>query len=193
MEVGTLMIPVAFAVMLALALWCVIDAKGKWWIKAGLIIIFPLISILIWVSLDSYKGWPTNEDPPEQFVFIWGEVVEPNKTTGDPGVIYLWLIADYSGQSYTPFEYTHPEGEPRAHKVPYSRELHENVEKAKLLIKSGKRVGVRNNGEGEGPESEGNEGENDSQDDQGENRGDNSQSQGYEFYELPPPKLPEKD
>jgi hypothetical protein len=192
MNAETLVIPLGFLVVIAIGLWTFIHLKGKWWIKLPIVVGSTSFVIAVWASLASYRGWPTATKTPEKFVLLWGEVREPNRQIGDDGAIFLWVV-HYSPTKTKPnlFQYSPRPGEPRAHKVPYSRKLHQQIEEAKELIKQGRGVvmehepGGKEDGSGKnrpGKNGDGREGS----DGQG-------QEQEYRFYELPPPRPPNKN
>lgn len=206
MSTATLMIPIGFLIMVAILLWYNIATKGSWLIKLFLIIAVPIFGIAVWRSLDSYLGWPTPEQLPEKFILLWAEVREPNPKVGEPGKICLWTYSykeSKDGDSPGAFDYRPSVGEPRAYKLPYSRLLHQQAEQAKEMIKGGKIVVFqrkkgkgRGGGEGEG---EGEEGEGTDQPGRegsgrrGGRGGDSREEQEFQFYELPPPRLPLKN
>ena len=80
-------------------------------------------------------GWPTDDKLPPKFLLHWAVIQEPDVKLGDEGSIYVWarpiseseiehkewndyLLSFYDGKS-----------EPRAYRIPYSRELHEQTQK----------------------------------------------------------------
>lgn len=199
MRYVTLAIPIAFIVLAAVLLWCLIGSKGKWWGKLILIIAVPAFGIAVWKSLDSYLGWSTPERLPNKFILIWAEVREPDKK--DPGAIYLWVQSYEPIDSKNPLDYKPENQEPRTYKLPYSRKWHEQLEAAKALLKKGRGVVFEMKGQGQGniEGEEGKEGGDKGQEGRGDKSkegksGDSSlsQEQEYEFHELPPAKLPDK-
>ena len=139
------------------------------------------MGFIIWKALESYRGWPTAEPPPEIFVFIWAVVIEPDPKTQNPGLIYVWAgYPTKSKGSEALLSYNPSENEPRAHILPYSRILHEQIEKAKTMVASGqpvffKRNNGRNTEDGEiGPPGNTDGG------------GSNDQEGEYRIYDLPP-------
>lgn len=185
---NTLAIPLAFLAISAILLWCVIDTKRHWFWKLILIIAVPMSCLLIWRSVESYRGWPTTEPLPQKFVLLWNEVREPDPKTGSEGAIYV-----LAGNVET------EEDEPRLYKVEYSRKFHEQLESANKAARrgGGPIVFERNNqNQGSGDDSESGEGERQGEG-QGQGQGNNSgagpDSQGeFKFYRLPPAKMPKK-
>jgi hypothetical protein len=133
---------VSFLVLASLLLWVVIDVRGRWWLKGGLIVGVAVFAILAGAARGSFSGWATSESPPTRALFMSGVAREPDKRTGTDGAIYLWLIPPRSS-SRNVFAYDASEPAPRAYKLPYSREAHEQLEKAKQLAKGGVPVEIR--------------------------------------------------
>ncbi len=108
---------VSFVVLSALALWAVIYSRGHWAPKLALICIVPAFGVIVWHSLEGYRGWPAEIKPPDRAELV-GQYID------EPTAIYLWLI---------------PAGEsrPRAYKIPYSRQLHEAAARAAGIAKRG--------------------------------------------------------
>lgn len=190
MQIYTLALPIGFLIALFLLLWFVITAKGTWYIKSIVMVAFPLYALLLWQSLDSYLGWPAYEETPDRFILLKGAVREPNPLLQDEGAIYFWLIdfpkeSQRTKKSFSFFSYRADPREPRAHKLPYSRELHEMMLAIELLQRQGKVIvmeknagkGFRNNGE----EGKGN----------GKGVGLLPYDE-FRYYELPPPKFEPK-
>jgi len=126
-------------------LWVVIGGAGKWIIKLPIVVVVPLFSFLVWSSLDSFTGWPANTTTPSRLMLIQEVVVEPSKTTS--GAIYIWGIPPK--QSHGLFKYRPKESEPRAYKLPYTRQLHEQVAAAQAAQKAGVRVAIAKSNKGE--------------------------------------------
>ena len=193
----TLVIPVAFVVVVALLLWLIIGARGKWGVKLALIFLVPTLSIIIWRSLDSYMGWPTTEEPPQRSFLIWGIVREPNQKENDKGAIFVWLLPverrDQKKEGQTIFTYEPLEREPRAYKLPYGRELHEGLEAAKEMIKEGRTVFFGRGEEGESGDGDSNGVGGDVTNGRDGVGGFSHGDDEYRFYELPPPVFQEKN
>jgi hypothetical protein len=153
------------------------------------------------MSLENLAGWPTDQQLPEKFTVHWIVVEEPNKKTGEEGFIYIWATNTgvyykedgrddwrtllLSLQNYDPTK-------PRAYKLSYSMDLHEQSQRAMDKIRAGGKVGGERgdgdgSGDGKGKTSGGKKG-------QSGNNGGGSLSgfSGIIFHELPPSKLPEK-
>lgn len=102
-----------FVVVLLLALNLRTDFH--WSIKAGAIIVASLLYLITLMTLPGFYGWPTSEPLPKKFRLVSMEVQEPRNEV-DPGVIYLWIVS-----------FEDASDEPRAYRLPYTRELHSRL------------------------------------------------------------------
>jgi len=68
-------------------------------------------------SLHQFMGWPSTAELPEEFVLIATNVREPNKQTGDAGIMYWWVRESS--------DLTQP---PRVYELPYKAEMHQKTE-----------------------------------------------------------------
>jgi hypothetical protein len=76
-----------------------------------------VVSVFYWIqyqSLQQYTGWPSHDDLPDEFVLISADVVEPDKQTGEEGVMYWWVR-----------DADNLELPPRVFQLPYRAPLHE--------------------------------------------------------------------
>jgi hypothetical protein len=123
-------IAIGFVLLGGLLLWFVIGGRGAWWLKLGAIIVTCGFTFAVWSALGSFGGWPTDEQPPARALLVSSSVDEPR-------AIYVWLLAPHpSGLlAYRPEDAT-----PRAYRLPYSRELHEQVARGAALAKQGRPV-----------------------------------------------------
>lgn len=212
MNLHALGIPLAFLIVSSLVLWFIIGSKGHWFVKAATIAGVLLFSLTLWHSTGDLAGWSSDEPLPERFLIHWMIVKEPNKSTGHPGAIYAWvseLDKDYKAKKYDGFRFSlvpaKIPGEPRTHRLEYTEMKHKQAAKITAMIRAGKMVVGENSGKGG---MEAGDGEGDGKGSgkgrgkgkgkgrgKGDGKGDGgslSQEQEFMFYELPPPKLPEK-
>lgn len=126
-------IAVGFVMLAGLLLWFVIGSRGAWWLKLPLIVGTCAFTFAVWDAMDSFTGWATGQDPPARALFLRGMVDEPD-------AIYVWLIAppEPGLLAYRP-----QDGEPRAYRLPYTRQLHERVDRGNELTRRGQRVELR--------------------------------------------------
>lgn len=162
----------AFILVALLLLSLNLYSNWSWPVKAGAIVITTAFYIITYVSFPPLLGWPTDEAPPANFRLLAAHVEQPDKVTGEDGMIYLWLayIDDLSTNS-----------PPRAYKFPYSNELYEKVVEANAKLH--KNVPLL--GEYEEPDERGK-----LQVDDDSRRG--LKSVNVQFYDLPDPLIPDK-
>lgn len=177
MNANTIVIPLSFLILTALLLWLIIDVRGKWLFKVMIMFLVVAFSTLVWKSLDSYLGWPTSAALPERSILIWVSVVEPSPKLEEPGAIYLWLKPREALPKRIFFGYNPSPNDPRVYKLPYSRSLHKDTQRALEGIIGDKSIEVRLGGRGGKYEG-------------GGFGGDAPGS--VKFYLLPPVKLPPK-
>lgn len=201
MTIETLIIPVAFILVAVGLAWFVIYAKGWWWAKCAYMAIVVVFGLMVWNSIESYRGWPTNDPTPQRFIMLWAEIKEPEPKIGFTGAIYIWLLPYEADPAKPgPLNYSPEAGEPRAHKLPYSRKVHEQLEAAKEMIKAGQMVMMERrkgkSGFGKSGESGGKGSIPGEKDGQGRGkRPGGHEAEPYDeffFYQMPPPALPGK-
>lgn len=169
---GTSGLVAAYVVVALLLLIACLYTRWSWRIKAGLIIIVSLFYLVSYVSLPPLLGWPTAAELPKRFNLVAIYVVEPDKTSGSKGEIFLWATDLSEGPRG---------GEPRSYRVPFSGELHTRVVEAGNKM----RKGLPQIGEV-------------SEEQVGAKATPTDQSQGgqksiaIEFFDLPDPLFPEK-
>ncbi|MBV8597747.1 MAG: hypothetical protein JO017_02890 [Actinobacteria bacterium] len=122
----------AYAV-LALGVAWVLIGGGSWKRRAPFVVLAPALALGLWLGRADPAGWPTLSGIPKQAGLVWAQIVEPDPATADPGRIYLWL--DTGKPS------------PRAYSLPYSRPLHEQVQKALQAIRLGDPIEVSRRGQ----------------------------------------------
>lgn len=198
--IDTFGIPVAFTIIAALTLWVIIGSRGWWWVKMGVATLAIFFSISLWHSLSGLEGWPTDQSMPQKFEIKWIVVEEPNNKTSTKGQILVWArnLEPMSGEkSNIPILHNkNKSNEPRIHRLPYSREMHQQAIKIQKRIGSGgkffgemkKGEGMKEQGKGNGKRS-GREGEGIGE---GKGAGSLSNEQLPIFHELPPPYFPQK-
>ena len=164
---------IAAYVLIALLLIAVtLYAQFSWRIKAGLIAIVSAFYIVTYFSFPPLLGWPTDEELPKRFNLVAIFVQEPDKTTGDPGEIFLWL---------TNLERGARRNEPRAYRVPFNDELHAKVVEAGTKMRKGLPQLGEVVDENLGPHARPTD----------ESRG-GQETTNIEFFDLPDPLFPDK-
>lgn len=77
-------------------------------------------------TLGDVWGRPSREALPERFVLLAAVIEEPGKTT--PGALYVWVHELVDGK---------PAPEPRAYRLPYSKDLHALLNDALKKVRQG--------------------------------------------------------
>lgn len=192
-EYAAFALPIFLLVIVILLLWSVVGARGRWGLKLLFILVIPLSTVVVWSSLRSYLGWPTNEELPARFLIYWAIVDEPDQQTEDPGSIYFWVrarqypvvpLGKFFGYRYDP-------NAPRGYWLPYSRKLHEQIAGMQSEFREGRPVVGENKGLGKG-EKEGKVGHEGDRD-KGTGNPYGAAEGDINLYRLPPVQLPAKD
>ncbi len=132
---------VGFLLLTALLLWFILGARGKWWVKASLILAVPAFMVVVWFSLSSFNGWPTTAKTPKTALYVYGYTIEPDTNVGLKGAIYVWLIPSQAQNGV--LDYHSKIGEPRAYVLPYSKQLEGEVQTANKAVANGERIEFR--------------------------------------------------
>lgn len=187
---------IAFPILLlalgGLTFWLLTESKLKWYFKAASITTFCAFTILFWGTIHSYLGWPANaEDMPDKALIHWVVIKEPSKLTDYEGGIYLLIESVEESDNFVLrfFGYKKEDIEPRLFGLPYSRELHEQIQKELMpQLKTGKPVmgSLKKKGEGKSKKKKGDS------DGRKKGGGSESQKQDWEFHKLRPSDFQEK-
>jgi hypothetical protein len=121
----------SYAVLAMLLLSLNLKSAWHWAIKAAAIALTAGFFVVAFLAIEALLGWPTEAQPPAQFQLHAALVLEPDRNHSR-GAIYLWLSPRASDGDVT--------GPPRAHALPYSRELHEATERAQRRLREGQRI-----------------------------------------------------
>lgn len=113
---------------LALGLGWTLAAGGDWRLRAPYVVLAPAVALALWLGRPNPAGWPTAAAVPAHAALQWALIDEPDPATADPGRIYLWL--DVGNRA------------PRAYALPYSRALHEQVQRALGRVVHGQPVAL---------------------------------------------------
>lgn len=117
----------------------------RWWIKAGAIVLSTGFVIGSYMAINDMLGWPATYAPPERFQVLSTRIVEPDKTTGEDGAIYLW-IEEMDDNNV-------PLGIPRAFRLAYDDTASRRVSEVQERLESGEQImGVVEDGTEEPPE-----------------------------------------
>jgi hypothetical protein len=188
-------LPVLLLMLGGVSFWLLTESKIKWYIKTTFIALFCACTILFWFSMHSYLGWPANsEDMPETVSIHWVIIKEPNKLTQFDGQIYLLLESNEEVKrnaivkffSFKSDVEVNAAVEPRLYGLPYSRKLHEKLEKEVMPKLKGGQVakGKFTKAERGGESKEKGDGQ--------KSHGGESQKQEWQFHELLPSEIHRK-
>ena len=121
-----------FLVLVILLLSLNLASLWKWWIKAGAIVITLSGMVVLYLILTGVIGWASSGAMPERFSLLATRIVEPDKMTGAPGHIYLWVEEVDDRQIVI--------SPPRAFEMPYKVEIATDVATAQSKLEGGGKV-----------------------------------------------------
>jgi hypothetical protein len=120
---GLLWAYVALAFVAALAL---LASRWPHWAKALVVAGVTALYFMADHALTDVWGWPSRHALPERFVLLAAVIEEPSKT--NPGALYVWVQALEQGK---------PAREPRAHRLPYAKDLHALLNEGMKKVRQG--------------------------------------------------------
>lgn len=121
-----------FLVLAILLLSLNLASLWKWWIKAGAIVVTLAGIVVLYFVMTGVIGWASTGPMPARFSLLSTRIVEPDKLTGAPGHIYLWVEEVDDRQIII--------GPPRAFEVPYKVEIATDVATAQAKLEGGGKV-----------------------------------------------------
>lgn len=127
-----LTLTIAYALVAGIALLLLFQTRLPLVFRGAITVLVVALLFLTYRGIGELRGLPSDTAPPERFRLYWAQVDEPDKLTGEPGAIFLW-IRELDEEYY-------PVGLPRAHKLPYTPELAELVFEAQREITKGEEV-----------------------------------------------------
>lgn len=116
----------AYVALAALAALALVASRWPAWGKALLVVAVTGLYFVADRALDDTWGWPSQRGLPERFVLLAAVIEEPTKN--DPGALYVWVHALQDGK---------PVRRPRAHKLPYAKDVHALLEEAMKKVRQG--------------------------------------------------------
>lgn len=128
MTLGIAGLITAYVLVVVLLLSINLYSNWSWQIKASSIIAATILFVVTYISFPPLLGWPTSQMPPDRFRLLAVHVQHPDKITGSPGGIYLWL---------TRLDDLTATDQPRAYAFPYSDALHQAVVSAQAKMNKG--------------------------------------------------------
>lgn len=94
--------------------------------KSLTLILFSSFFIIQYQSLQQFMGWPSTSRLPTEFVLIATDVREPNKQTGDVGIMYWWVRESKDLKQ-----------PPRVYELPYKAEMQQKTDEVIKQQKDG--------------------------------------------------------
>lgn len=186
----------------AIAFWLLVESSLSWIAKIVSISLFCLFTVMFYFSIPSFLGWSAlDKDIPEKVSIHWIVIKEPMPMANDKGRIYFLLEgfrSKYENKLLNMFGYKARKDEPRLFSIPYSRPLHEELQKEVVprlkdgQIVDGKIVKNKGKGNGKGGKGKGNGSGKGNADGVNKGGGSESQEQEFHFYNLPPGEIQKK-
>jgi len=109
----TLAIELGAAVLALLCAMALLWSRWPGWLKGFLVVAVTVFYFFAHEEINNIAGWPSTERMPERFQLLAVVIEEPSAK--NPGALYLWVNAVENG---------HPVAQPRAYKLPYTKDLH---------------------------------------------------------------------
>jgi len=120
----TLTLVLGFAALAFVALLALLWSRWPAWLKGLLVVGVTLFYFFADDLVHSLWGWPSSDALPARFVLLAAVIDEPSAKR--PGGLYVWVNALEDGK---------PNAQPRAFRLPYSKDLHallnESMKKAR--------------------------------------------------------------
>lgn len=193
----TVTLPILFLILGGLTFWLLVESKLSYIFKSLVIVLFCTFSISLYSSFPTFLGWGAREQDIPEIIHIHSVIIkEPNPSLNNKGGIYFLLDSiktKYDNKFLNMIGFKSQKQEPRLFNVPYSRSLHEELEKSvlprtkngqivtgKLKKSSGGKVGGKGKGNGKGNGKSG-------------KGGSESLEQEFKFYNLKPGEIQQKD
>jgi hypothetical protein len=128
---NTLLLPIIFLIFGVMILWIIIGCKGWWSAKFWIINIACILFFVLWTTIVSYMGWGVPKPLPERFRFL-------GYFSDEPKSLYVMteLEQDKSFKIAEIFDYKSDDFI-RLYKIPYSKNLHEQLEVAMERMQRG--------------------------------------------------------
>ena len=108
---------IAYAALLLLLACALLWSAWPDWLKGVLVIAVTALYFFGNESVHSIWGVPSTDALPERFLMLAAAIEEPTAKTS--GALFVWISQLRDGK---------PTLEPRAYKLPYSRELHKQID-----------------------------------------------------------------
>lgn len=178
-------------------LWLLVESRVSAIFKIIMTTLFCFFTVGVFSGLGSFLGWAAADTQmPETVTIIAAEIKEPNINLNNKGAIYLTLDSvksKYDDKFFKMLKYESDKNEPRIFRIPYSRNLHEQLNKIVIpKLRQGQKVtGKLKKGQDKsgGQGKQGNSGGTKNQN----GGGSESLEQEYKFYNLQPSEIQPKN
>lgn len=122
----------AYLLLAILLLSLNIVSLWRWWVKLGAILVTTLVFVGAYFAIVGLIGWPSAEPIPDRFSLLAARIVEPDKASGAPGHLYMWVEEiDTLNQPVSP---------PRNHEVIYTVALANALYAAQQKLAEGQQI-----------------------------------------------------
>jgi hypothetical protein len=123
----------SYIVIAVLLLSLNVASQWRWWIKGTALVAVAAFFAVSYLTLTGILGWPNPYgQPPIRFKLVWSSVVEPDRLTGGPGAVYLW-VEEMDGNNV-------PSTVPRSFQLAYSDDLAAEVRAAQQRREDGESI-----------------------------------------------------
>ena len=122
----------AYVLLAVLLLSLNIASLWRWWVKLAAILITTAGFIGTYVAITGLIGWPSAEAIPDRFSLLAARIVEPDKASGAPGHLYMW-VEEVDEDNL-------PISQPRNHEVAYTVALANALHAAQQKLANGQQV-----------------------------------------------------
>ncbi len=122
----TLPVILSFAALLLLCALALLQSRWPAWLRGLLVLGVTLFYFYAEDALHTLWGWPSGDALPERFVLLAAVIDEPGAKR--PGALYVWVNALEDGK---------PAAQPRAFRLPYSKDLHALLNEGLKKVRGG--------------------------------------------------------
>lgn len=128
MTESILLLVLAYVALTALLATSLIRARLHWGLKLLLVLAACGLYFVSYQGWREVQGWPVSSNPPNRFLLHAAVIDEPDKRSGAPGEIFIWVSDLVEGK---------PSGRPRAYRIDYEKRLHNDLQDALRNMRNG--------------------------------------------------------
>jgi hypothetical protein len=122
----TLAVVMGLVVLVSLSVLALLWSHWPVWLRALLVVAACGFDFWAYAAVHDMWGWPSADPLPERFVLLAAVIEEPNNKA--PGALYVWVNALENGK---------PALQPRAYRLPYSKDLHALLNEGMKKVRQG--------------------------------------------------------